>query len=235
MSLTPHPGSKWANLPGKNYIIPDFVVETDYEEITAVELNSGDVPVLRLNRDWVNRLRDYSANKLNQTAAMRDDVVYYKQKIEAAQGFIDAVRRRQDTLLRTMKTIVQLQREFFLTGDESKLRPMILQDVAVPAGYDASTISRASAGKYVETPFGVYALKHFFSESTQTESGESVSAHKIRHIITAEIEAENKQQPVTDDELTAILNAKGFIIARRTVAKYRERLGIPIARMRKEV
>ncbi|MDR3308537.1 MAG: RNA polymerase sigma-54 factor, partial [Tannerella sp.] len=207
---------------------PDFVVETNYEEITAVELNNGDIPVLRLNRDWVNRLRDYGANKLN------DDAIYYKQKIEAAQGFIDAVKQRQETLLRTMKTIVQIQREFFLTGDESKLRPMILKDVAERTGYDISTISRVSASKYVETPFGVYLLKHFFSEATQTESGETVSSHKIRHIIKTEIDGENKEQPITDDELTVILNAKGFIIARRTVAKYREKLGIPIARMRKE-
>jgi len=227
-SLTPHPGSRWANLSDKNHITPDFVVETNYEEITAVELNNGDIPVLRLNRDWVNRLRDYGANKLN------DDAIYYKQKIEAAQGFIDAVKQRQETLLRTMKTIVQMQREFFLTGDESKLRPMILKDVAERTGYDISTISRVSASKYVETPFGVYLLKHFFSEATQTESGETVSSHKIRHIIKTEIDGENKEQPITDDELTVILNAKGFIIARRTVAKYREKLGIPIARMRKE-
>ncbi|MDR2916807.1 MAG: RNA polymerase factor sigma-54 [Tannerella sp.] len=235
-SLNPKPGSNWDDSMTTimNRITPDFTVETINGEITLT-LNSRGVPDLRINREYSDMLKDYAGNKANQTSDMRDAVLFVKQKLDAAQGFIDAVRQRQETLRRTMETIIILQREFFLTGDESKLQPMILKDVAEKTGYDISTISRVSNSKYVQTNFGIYPLKFFFSESTQTESGETISTRKIKQIIKEEIDAENKKKPVTDEELTNILNSKGFLIARRTVAKYREQLGIAVARLRKEI
>ena len=180
-------------------------------------------------------LKDYTENSSNQTPERRDAILFIKQKMEAAQGFIDAIRQRQEMLQRTMEVIIHIQQEFFLTGDESKLQPMILKDVAVRSGFDISTISRVSNSKYVQTNFGIYPLKFFFSESAKTESGDTVSTRKIKQIIKNEIDAENKKKPVTDDDLTAILQSKGFRIARRTVAKYREQLSIPVARLRKEI
>jgi RNA polymerase sigma-54 factor len=235
-SLNPKPGSNWDDsmTTVMNRVIPDFIVETNSGEITLT-LNSRGIPDLRINREYSDMLKDYTGNKTNQTPEMRDAVLFVKQKLDAAQGFIDAVRQRQETLQRTMETIILLQEEFFLAGDESKLKPMILKDVAERTCYDISTISRVSNSKYVQTNFGIYSLKFFFSESTQTESGETVSTRKIKQIIKEDIDAENKKKPVTDEELTTILNAKGFLIARRTVAKYREQLGIPVARMRRNM
>ncbi len=236
ISLNPKPGSNWDDsmMTIMNRITPDFIVETTNGEITLT-LNNRGIPALRINREYSDMLKDYTGNKANQTSEMRDAILFVKQKLDAAQGFIDAVRQRQETLQCTMEAIIILQDEFFLTGDESKLKPMILKDVAERTGYDISTISRVSNSKYVQTNFGIYPLKFFFSESTQTESGETISTRKIKQIIKEEIDAENKKKPVTDEELTAILNTKGYLIARRTVAKYREQLGIPVARMRKEV
>ena len=235
-SLNPKPGSNWDDSMTTimNRITPDFVVETSNGEITLM-LNSRGIPSLRVNREYSDMLKDYTGNKANQTSDMRDAVMFVKQKLDAAQGFIDAVRQRQETLQLTMEAIISLQQEFFLTGDESRLQPMILKDVAEKTGYDISTISRVSNSKYVQTNFGIYPLKFFFSESTQTESGETISTRKIKQIIKEEIDAENKKKPVTDEELTILLNAKGFLIARRTVAKYREQLGIAVARLRKEM
>ncbi|MDR0574584.1 MAG: RNA polymerase factor sigma-54 [Tannerella sp.] len=235
-SLNPKPGSNWDDSMTTimNRITPDFTVETLNGEITLT-LNSRGVPDLRINREYSDMLKDYAGNKANQTSDMRDAVLFVKQKLDAAQGFIDAVRQRQETLRRTMEAIIVLQKEFFFTGDESKLQPMILKDVAEKTGYDISTISRVSNSKYVQTNFGIYPLKFFFSESTQTESGETISTRKIKQIIKDEIDVENKKKPVTDEELTNILNSKGFLIARRTVAKYREQLGIAVARLRKEM
>lgn len=235
-SLNPKPGSNWDDSMETmmNRITPDFIVETSNGEITLT-LNSRGVPPLRINREYTDMFKDYTGNKTNQTADMRDAVLFVKQKLDAAQSFIDAIRQRQETLQRTMEAIILLQPDFFLTGDESKLHPMILKDVAERTGYDISTISRVSNSKYVETNFGIYPLKFFFSESAQTESGETISTRKIKQIIKEEIGAENKKKPVTDEELTTILNAKGYLIARRTVAKYREQLGIPVARLRKEM
>jgi RNA polymerase sigma-54 factor len=235
-SLNPKPGSNWDDsmIMIMNRITPDFIVETINGEITLT-LNNRGIPDLRINREYSDMLKDYVGNKVNQTSEMRDAVFFVKQKLDAAQGFIDAVRQRQETLQRTMEVIILLQEDFFLTGEESRLNPMILKDVAERTGYDISTISRVSNSKYVQTNFGIYPLKFFFSESTQTESGETISTRKIKQIIKEEIYMENKKKPVTDEEITALLNAKGYLIARRTVAKYREHLGIPIARMRKEV
>jgi RNA polymerase sigma-54 factor len=235
-SLNPKPGSNWDDSMTTimNRVIPDFVVETLNEDITLT-LNNRGIPDLRINREYSNMLKDYTGNVTNQTPDKRDAVLFIKQKIDAAQGFIDAVRQRQEVLQRTMNVIMHIQQEFFITGDESKLKPMILKDVAVKTGFDISTISRVSNSKYVQTNFGVYPLKFFFSESTQTESGETISTRKIKQIIKEEIDAEDKKKPVTDEELTVVLKAKGFLIARRTVAKYREQLGIPVARLRKEI
>jgi RNA polymerase sigma-54 factor len=235
-SLNPKPGSNWDDSMTTimNRITPDFIIETNNGEITLT-LNNRGIPDLRINREYSALLKDYTANKANQTVEMREAVLFVKQKLDAAQGFIDAIRQRQETLQHTMEAIFLLQEDFFLTGDESKLKPMILKDMADKTGYDISTISRVSNSKYVQTNFGIYSLKFFFSESTQTESGETISTRKIKKIIKEEIDAENKKKPVTDEELTVILQAKGFLIARRTVAKYREQLGIPIARMRKGI
>jgi RNA polymerase sigma-54 factor len=235
-SLNPKPGSSWDNSMTTlmNRIIPDFIVETNNGEI-SLTLNNRGIPDLRINREYSDMLKDYTGNKANQTPEMRDAVLFVKQKLDVAQGFIDAVRQRQETLQHTMEAIILLQEEFFLTGDESKLKPMILKDIAERTRYDISTISRVSSSKYVQTNFGIYPLKFFFSESAQTESGETISTRKIKQIIKEVISAENKKKPVTDEELTATLNAKGYRIARRTVAKYREQLGIPVARLRKEM
>jgi RNA polymerase sigma-54 factor len=236
ISLNPKPGGNWDDTASvvKNRITPDFIVDSSNGELT-LSLNNRGVPDMRINREYYDMLKDYSGNKANRTSDMRDAVVFVKQKIDAAQGFINAVKQRQETLQRTMETIILMQKDFFLTGDESRLHPMILKDVATKTYLDISTISRVSSSKYVQTNFGVYPLKFFFSESAQTESGETISTRKVKQIIANEIDAENKKKPVTDEELTAILNAKGFLIARRTVAKYREQLGIAVARLRKEI
>ena len=235
-SLNPKPGSNWDDSMTTimNRIIPDFIVEIMNEDI-SMTLNNRGIPDLRINREFTNMLKDYIGNVANQTSEMRDAVQFVKQKIDAAKNFIDAVRQRNEVLQRTMEVIIHLQQGFFLTGDESKLHPMILKDVALKTGYDISTISRVSNSKYVQTNFGIFPLKFFFSESAQTESGETISTRKIKQIIKDEINAENKKKPVTDDGLTAMLQAKGLRIARRTVAKYREQLNIPVARLRKEV
>ena len=235
-SLNPKPGSNWDDSMTTlmNRITPDFFVDT-HNDMVSFSLNDRGIPDLRINRQYAEMLRDYAGNKANQTSDMRDAVLFVKQKIDAAQGFIDAVRQRQETLNRTMEAIIRMQSDFFITGEESKLRPMILKDVAEKTGYDISTISRVSNSKYVQTNFGVYALKFFFSESTQTESGETISTRQIKEMIKVEIDGENKKKPVNDEELTAILKAKGLIIARRTVAKYREQLNIPVARLRKKI
>jgi RNA polymerase sigma-54 factor len=200
MSLNPKPGSNWDDSMNTvmNQITPDFVVETMNEHVTLT-LNNRSIPDLRINREYTNMLKDYTGNKTNQTSDLRDAILFVKQKIDAAQGFIDAVRQRQDTLRRTMEVIMNLQQDFFLTGDESELKPMILKDVAQAVGCDISTISRVSNSKYVQSNFGVYPLKFFFSESTQTKSGETISTRKIKEIIKIEINAEDKKKPVTDE------------------------------------
>ncbi len=234
-SLNPKPGSNWDDsiTTIMNRVTPDFIVETLNEDI-AMTLNNSGIPDLRINREYTNLLKDFAGNTANQTPDKRDAVVFIKQKIDAAQSFINAVRQRQQTLQRTMEVIMHLQLEFFLSGDESKLKPMILKDVAQKTGYDISTVSRVSNSKYVQTNFGVFPLKFFFSEATQTDSGETISTRKIKQHIKEIILAENKKTPVTDEELSNELQAKGFRIARRTVAKYRELLNIPVARLRRE-
>jgi len=178
-------------------------------------------------------IKDYQRNKKDKEA--KDALVFIKQKLDSAKWFIDAIKQRQHTLLTTMEAIMEHQREFFLTGDETKLKPMILKDIAEKVGMDISTISRVANSKYVQTNYGTISLKFFFSESLSTDSGEEVSTREVKKILKDAIEAEQKRNPLTDDELTALLKSKGYNIARRTVAKYREQLHISVARLRKEL
>ena len=235
-SLNPKPGSSWSGPTDltMNQITPDFIVEANNGELTMT-LNQQGIPDLHIGREYVAMLQDYTGNKVNQTAELREAILFVKQKVESAQWFIDAIRQRQETLQQTMQTILWLQMEFFLTGDESKLRPMILRDVAKHSGYDISTISRASNCKYVQTNFGIYPLKYFFLEPAQNGSGEKITTRKVKQILKDILDAEDKQNPVKDDILAAQLKEQGFSIARRTVAKYREQMGVPIARLRKEL
>ena len=234
--LNPKPGNNWGDAMETvmSQIVPDFLVEANNGELT-LSMNNRGIPDLRINRAYEEMFQDYSGNKVNQTPERRDAVQFVKQKLDAAQWFIDAIKQRNETLQRTMETIIHLQREFFLTGDETTLRPMIMKDVAERAGYDISTISRVSNSKYVQTNFGIYPLKYFFSESMQTDSGEEIYNREVKKIMKDHVEAEDKRHPLTDEELAAILKEAGYVIARRTVAKYREQLGIPVARMRKEI
>ncbi|MDR2469941.1 MAG: RNA polymerase factor sigma-54 [Tannerella sp.] len=235
-SLNPKPGNGWSSSADTtlNHITPDFIIEENGGELTLI-MNQRGVPDLRISREYAAMFQDYMGNKANRTREMKEAVQFVKQKLDSAQWFIDALRQRYETLQHTMRTILLMQREFFLTGDESKLRPMILKDVAEHSGYDISTISRVSNSKYVQTNFGVYPLRFFFSESTQNESGEEISTREIRQIMKEAIDAENKRRPITDEALTLLLKKKGYLIARRTVAKYREQMAIPVARLRKEL
>lgn len=234
--LNPKPGNNWGDSMAAvlSQIIPDFIVEAANGEL-FLSMNNRNVPEMRVNREYSEMIEDYAGNKANQSSEMKDAVTFVKQKLDSARWFIDAVKQRQETLRRTMEAIIQLQPEFFLTGDEATLHPMILKDVAERSGYDISTISRVSNSKYVQTNFGIYPLKYFFSESMQTDSGEEISTREVKKIMQEHIEAEDKRKPLTDEELSSILKEKGYIIARRTVAKYREQLGIPVARLRKEI
>ena len=217
----------------KDFIIPDFIVKENYGQL-EVTLNSKNAPELRVSQSYNETLKSYDKSK-EKTKAQKDAVQYIKQKLDSAKWFIDSVKQRQNTLLSTMRKIVELQHEFFMTGDESELRPMILKDIAEAIGMDISTISRVASSKYVETDFGIFLLKDFFTEGITTESGEEVSNREVKKILKEAVEAENKQKPLTDEALKKILQDKGYMIARRTVAKYREQQNIPVARLRKEL
>ena len=234
--LNPKPGNGWneASDTAMNRITPDFIVDCHNGQL-SLSMNQRDAPELHVNREYADMFRDYLGNKSNRGPEMRNAVQFVKQKLDAARWFIDAVRQRRETLQRTMEAILMLQTDFFLTGDETKLRPMILKDVAEHAGYDISTVSRVSNSKYVQTNFGIYPLKFFFSEGVLNDQGEEISTREIKKIMRETIDAEDKRNPVTDEALCALLRAKGYTPARRTVAKYREQLGIPVARLRKEL
>ena len=233
--LNPRPGSSMGEAIGKNLqqIIPDFVVETDDDGTISLSLNNRNVPELRLSREFADMLDEHTRNKANQSKESKDAFMFLKQKVDAAQGFINAVKQRQQTLMSTMQVIIDLQRPFFEEGDESLLKPMILKDVAERAKLDVSTVSRVSNSKYVQTNFGIYPLKFFFSDGYTTESGEELSVREIKRILKECVDGENKERPYTDDELAEMLKEKGYPIARRTVAKYRQQLHIPIARLRR--
>ena len=233
--LNPRPGSSLGETIGKNLqqIIPDFIVDTEDDGTVTLTLNNRNVPELRLSREFTEMLDEHTRNKANQSKESKDALMFLKQKMDAAQGFINAVKQRQQTLLSTMQAIIDLQLPFFQDGDESRLRPMILKDVAERAKLDISTVSRVSNSKYVQTNFGIYPLKFFFSDGYTTESGEELSVREIKRILKECVDNENKEKPYTDDELADMLKAKGYPIARRTVAKYRQQLNIPVARLRR--
>jgi RNA polymerase sigma-54 factor len=214
--------------------VPDSILETEGNQL-IVQLNNSNVPELRVNTTYNEMFQDYASNKKNQSREMKDAVMFVKQKIDAARWFIDAIKQRQQTLLTTMTAIVKFQKEFFLEGDDTFLKPMILKDIADITGYDISTISRVSNSKYIQTDFGVYPVKYFFSESMTNDSGEEVSTREIKKILQDCIGNENKRKPLNDDALADVLKEKGYLIARRTIAKYREQLNIPVARLRKEI
>jgi len=235
--LNPKPGNAWGgNILEKSMstIVPDFILENDEGQL-SVSLNNSNIPELRVNNTYNDMFQDYAGNKQNQSREMKDAVMFVKQKIDSARWFIDAIKQRQQTLLTTMMAIVDFQREFFIEGDDTYLRPMILKDIADRTGYDISTISRVSNSKYIQTEFGIFPVKYFFSESMTNDSGEEVSTREIKQILLECIENEDKRKPWNDDALAEVLKTKGYIIARRTVAKYREQLNIPVARMRKEI
>ncbi len=234
MKLNPKPGNAWGTIMERSMqqIIPDFIVEIENGE-PVVSLNNKNIPELRISNVYKEMFSDYSCNKQNK--AMKDAVLFVKQKLDSARFFIDAIKQRYNTLLVTMTAIAQFQREFFVKGDEVSLKPMILKDISDITGFDVSTISRVSNSKYAQTEFGIYPVKYFFSESMYTDSGEEVSSREIKSILQECINNENKKKPITDEQLAKILQQKGYIIARRTVAKYREQLDIPVARLRKEI
>jgi RNA polymerase sigma-54 factor len=236
LKLNPKPGSAYTDPQNKGYghIIPDFVLENNEGEL-ELSLNAKNVPDLKVSKTYNEMLHGYQINKGNNSKSQKEALSFVKQKLDSARWFIDAIKQRQNTLFITMNAIVNYQREYFLTGDETKLKPMILKDIADITGLDVSTISRVANSKYIQTNFGIISLKFFFSEGMQTESGEEVSTREIKKILQNCIEAEDKRHPVTDDRLAEILQEKGYHIARRTIAKYREQLNIPVARMRKEL
>jgi len=235
LKLNPKPGSSYSNPLNKanQHIVPDFILDSVDGEL-SLSLNQRNVPELKINDTYQEMLRTMSENqkaKKNDKEAQ----LFVKQKLDSAKWFIDAIHQRQTTLLLTMSEIISFQKEFFQEGDETKLRPMILKDIAERTNLDISTISRVSNSKYIQTHFGIYPLKYFFSEGMQKDDGEEVSTREIKKILKECIENEDKRKPLTDEKLAAILKEKSYNIARRTVAKYREQLDIPVARLRKEL
>ena len=231
--LNPKPGntSRDTTKPVQE-IVPDFMVMAVDGQL-ELTLNSRNAPELRISRQYRDMIKEYQRNRKDKE--QREALQFIKQKLDSAKWFIDAIKQRQHTLLVTMEAIMEHQREFFLSGDETKLRPMILKDIAERVGLDISTVSRVANSKYVQTNHGTYLLKFFFSESLSTDSGEEVSTREVKKILKDAIGAEDKRKPLTDDQLTALLKEKGYNIARRTVAKYREQLNLPVARLRKEL
>jgi RNA polymerase sigma-54 factor len=232
--LNPKPGSSYAgNNKIAEQIVPDFSINLSDGELDLV-LNSRNAPELHISREYNNMLKGYQEATV-KSRSQKDAVFFIKQKLDAAKWFIDAIRQRQQTLLITMNTIMQYQYDYFLTGDERKLKPMILKDIADQINMDVSTVSRVANSKYVATPYGTKLIKEFFSESMKNDQGEDVSTKEIKKILETVITEENKKKPLTDEKLAAILKGKGYPIARRTVAKYREQLDLPVARLRKEI
>ena len=233
--LNPRPGASLGETVGRSLqqITPDFIVDTQDDGTVTFTLNNSEVPELRVSQSFVDSMKEYQDNKDNLSRQTKEALLYIKKKVDAAQGFIEAVKARRHTLTVTMRAIIQLQHQFFVDGDEASLRPMILRDVAEKTGLDLSTISRVSNSKYAQTRWGTFPLRHFFSDVYVTESGEELSTRQIKAMLRDIVEAEDKKHPLSDDQLKERLSEKGYPIARRTVAKYREQLGIPIARLRK--
>ncbi len=232
--LNPKPGGNHGDLnKAESYVVPDFFIFNNGSKL-ELTLNSKNAPDLRISEGYRDMLREYDKGS-KKDKRQKEAVIFIKQKIDAAKWFIDAIKQRQHTLTSVMETIMEYQREFFLTGDETVLRPMILKDIAERTGLDISTVSRVANSKFVQTEFGTYRLKFFFSESLSTDSGEEVSTREVKKILSDLIEAESKKKPLSDEKLTELLQERGYNIARRTVAKYREQLNIPVARLRKEL
>jgi len=232
--LNPKPGGSYSG-GGKpiEQVIPDFKISIENNEL-ILDLNYRNSPTLNISRDYDEMLKGYKLEK-NKSKSQREAIQFIKQKLDSAKWFIDAVKQRQQTLFITMQAIMNYQKEYFITGDERKIKPMILKDIANEIEMDISTISRVANSKYVDTPYGTKLLKEFFSESMKTTSGEEISTIEIKKILEKIISNENKRKPETDEKLVKLLNEKGYKIARRTVAKYREQLNIPVARLRKEI
>ena len=233
--LNPRPGASLGETVGRNLqqITPDFIVDTQDDGTVTFVLNNGEVPELKVSQSFADLLKEYQDNKDNLSRQTKEALLYTKKKVDAAQNFIEAIKVRRHTLTVTMRAIIQLQHQFFVDGDEASLRPMILRDVAEKTGLDPSTISRVSNSKYAQTRWGTFPLRHFFSDGFVTENGEELSTRQIKAALRDIIDGEDKNHPLSDDVLKEELNKKGFPIARRTVAKYREQLGIPIARLRR--
>ncbi|MDX1406474.1 MAG: RNA polymerase factor sigma-54 [Saprospiraceae bacterium] len=238
LKLNPKPASAFSSQGGIefNYVVPDFII-TNRDGELELTINTKNVPDLRINAQYVDLLRDYNARKKQKQTTPKDKqaIVFIKQKIDSAKWFIDALRQRMQTLYRTMYAIMKFQYEYFLTGDERKIKPMILKDIAEITGLDISTVSRVANSKFVQTEFGTRKLKDFFSESVTKMDGEEVSTLEVKNTLSEIITSENKRKPLSDEKLKKMLQEEGYNIARRTVAKYREQLNIPVARLRKEL
>lgn len=231
--LNPKPGGVSDGLVRTQFIIPDFILTNNSGKL-EISLNSRNAPELRISRSYADMFDAYDKSD-KKDKKLKETVSFVKQKLDAAKWFIDAIKQRQNTLLRTMEAILQYQKEFFIDGDETNLRPMILKDIAEKIEMDISTVSRVANSKSIQTEFGVYPLKYFFSEGIATDSGEDVSNREVKSVLQGMVDAEDKKRPLSDDKLVKMLNKKGYNIARRTVAKYREQLQIPVARLRKEL
>lgn len=231
--LNPRPGAAEEDGGVVQFLLPDYILTNSNGKL-ELYLNAKNAPELRVSHSFHEMLDTYDKSDKNNKA-IKETVTFIKQKLDSAKWFIDAIKQRQNTLLRTMKAILDYQKEFFLTGDESKLRPMILKDIATQIDMDISTVSRVASSKSVQTEFGLYPLKYFFSEGIATDSGEDVSSREVKNILKELIDNESKKNPLSDDKLEKFLNEKGYNIARRTVAKYREQLNIPVARLRKQL
>ena len=233
--LNPRPGSALSDNTGQNQqqIIPDFIVMRNDNGEFDTYLNSGDVPQLRISRSYRDLIDEYSNNKKNMSRDQKNEYIYTKQKVDSARNFINAIQQRQNTLLSTMRAIVAMQKPFFEEGDKTQLQPMILKDIAAKTGLDVSTISRVSNSKYVQMDYGVFPLKFFFNDTFVTKDGEELSKVKIKDKLKELIDAEDKNSPLSDDVLSKLLKKEGYDVARRTVAKYREMMGLPVARLRK--
>ncbi len=231
--LNPKPGGISDGLVKTQYIIPDFILNSNNGKM-EISLNSRNAPELRISRSYSEMFDAYDKSD-KKDKKLKETVTFVKQKLDAAKWFIDAIKQRQNTLLKTMEAILKYQQEFFVDGDETRLRPMILKDIAEKIDMDISTVSRVANSKAIQTEFGVYPLKYFFSEGISTDSGEDVSNREVKSVLQGLVDSEDKKKPLSDDKLVKLLNIKGYNIARRTVAKYREQLQIPVARLRKEL
>ena len=234
--LNPKPGASMGETQGRNLqqITPDFIIDTEDDGTITFSLNHGNLPELHVSTAFSEMLAAYRDNKAGMNRQEKEALLYAKEKVDKAQGFIEAVKQRRHTLQVTMKAIIDIQRRFFQDGDEADLKPMILKDIADRTGLDISTISRVSNIKYAQTRWGIFPLRFFFSDSYTTEDGEEMSTRKIKVALKEVIGQEDKRRPLSDDALAKVMKEKGFPIARRTVAKYREQLGLPVARLRKE-